>query len=59
MHYIFQEGPSVFKFAVVKMADVSAEIMERNGLTGDDIAYLVPHQANMGALLTQPLAVWE
>lgn len=46
MHYIFQEGPSVFKFAVSKMADVSAEIMERNGLTGDDIAYLVPHQAN-------------
>ncbi len=46
MHYIFQEGPSVFKFAVVNMADVSAEIMERNGLTGDDIAYLVPHQAN-------------
>ncbi len=46
MHYIFQEGPSVFKFAVTKMADVSAEIMERNGLTGDDIAYLVPHQAN-------------
>ncbi|MES2797961.1 MAG: beta-ketoacyl-ACP synthase III [Bacteroidota bacterium] len=46
MHYIFQEGPSVFKFAVVNMADVSAEIMERNGLTGDDIAFLVPHQAN-------------
>lgn len=46
MHYIFQEGPSVFKFAVTNMADVSAEIMERNGLTGDDIAYLVPHQAN-------------
>jgi 3-oxoacyl-[acyl-carrier-protein] synthase III len=46
MHYIFQEGPSVFKFAVVNMADVSAEIMERNNLTGDDIAYLVPHQAN-------------
>lgn len=46
MHFIFQEGPSVFKFAVTNMADVSAEIMERNGLTGDDIAYLVPHQAN-------------
>jgi 3-oxoacyl-[acyl-carrier-protein] synthase III len=46
MHYIFQEGPSVFKFAVVNMANVSAEIMERNNLTGDDIAYLVPHQAN-------------
>ncbi len=46
MHYIFQEGPSVFKFAVVKMADVSAEIMERNNITGDDVAFLVPHQAN-------------
>lgn len=46
MHYIFQEGPSVFKFAVTNMADVSAEIMDRNNLTGDDIAYLVPHQAN-------------
>jgi 3-oxoacyl-[acyl-carrier-protein] synthase III len=46
MHYIKQEGPQVFKFAVTKMADVSAEIMERNKLTGDDIAWLVPHQAN-------------
>lgn len=46
MHYIRQEGPQVFKFAVTNMADVSAEIMERNHLTGDDIAYLVPHQAN-------------
>lgn len=46
MHYIYQEGKAVFKFAVTKMADVSGEIMERNNLTGDDIAYLVPHQAN-------------
>ncbi len=45
-HYIHQEGPAVFRFAVTKMADVSAEIMERNNLTGDDIAFLVPHQAN-------------
>lgn len=45
-HYIRQEGQSVFKFAVTRMADVSAEIMERNQLQGDDIAYLVPHQAN-------------
>ncbi len=45
-HFIYQEGPSVFKFAVKGMADVSAEIMERNHLTGDDIAWLVPHQAN-------------
>jgi len=45
-HYVYQDGPSVFKFAVKNMADVSAEIMERNGLKGDDIAWLVPHQAN-------------
>ncbi len=46
-HYAYQEGPSVFKFAVKGMADVSAELLERNKLTGDDIAWLVPHQANM------------
>ncbi len=45
-HYIFQEGQSVFKFAVKGMADVSAELLEKNKLTGDDIAWLVPHQAN-------------
>jgi len=45
-HYVFQDGPPVFKFAVTRMADVSAEIMERNNLVGDDIAWLVPHQAN-------------
>jgi 3-oxoacyl-[acyl-carrier-protein] synthase III len=45
-HHIHQEGPSVFKFAVTNMADVSAEIMERNNLSGDDVAWLVPHQAN-------------
>ncbi|MFD2515870.1 beta-ketoacyl-ACP synthase III [Pontibacter locisalis] len=45
-HYAFQEGQQVFKFAVKGMADVSAEVMERNKLTGDDIAWLVPHQAN-------------
>lgn len=45
-HYVYQEGQSVFKFAVTNMADVSAEIMERNNLTADDIAWLVPHQAN-------------
>jgi 3-oxoacyl-[acyl-carrier-protein] synthase-3 len=45
-HYIRQEGQSVFKFAVTRMADISAEIMERNQLTGDDVRYLVPHQAN-------------
>ncbi len=46
-HYIYQEGQSVFKFAVVNMADVAAEIMERNHLKADDIAWLVPHQANL------------
>ena len=45
-HYVYQEGAAVFKFAVTKMADVSAEIMERNNLTPRDIAWLVPHQAN-------------
>ncbi|HVX52549.1 MAG TPA: beta-ketoacyl-ACP synthase III [Chitinophagaceae bacterium] len=46
-HYAYQEGKTVFKFAVVGMADVSAQIMERNNLTADDIAWLVPHQANL------------
>lgn len=46
LHHITQEGPAVFKFAVTNMADVSAEIMERNHLTGEDIQWLVPHQAN-------------
>jgi len=46
-HFIYQEGQTVFKFAVKGMADVSAELLERNHLTGDDIAWLVPHQANM------------
>lgn len=45
-HYIYQEGPAVFKFAVKGMADVSYELLEKNNLTGDDIAWLVPHQAN-------------
>ena len=45
-HFAYQEGSTVFKFAVTNMAEVSAEVMERNNLTGDDIAWLVPHQAN-------------
>ena len=45
-HFIFQEGKAVFKFAVTHMADISAEIMGKNNLTGDDVAWLVPHQAN-------------
>ncbi len=46
-HFIYQEGQSVFKFAVKGMADVSVEIMERNNLNAEDVAYLVPHQANL------------
>jgi 3-oxoacyl-[acyl-carrier-protein] synthase-3 len=45
-HFAYQEGASVFKFAVTNMADVSAQVMERNGLKGDDVSWLVPHQAN-------------
>ena len=47
MHYVKQEGQSVFKFAVTNMADVSAKIMEKNQLTSDDVQWLVPHQANL------------
>lgn len=46
-HYIYQDGKAVFKVAVKGMADVSYEIMEKNGLKSDDVAYLVPHQANL------------
>lgn len=45
-HYVYQEGKTVYKFAVNNMAEVSREIMDRNNLTSDDIAWLVPHQAN-------------
>lgn len=45
-HYIFQEGKSVFKFAVSNMADVAEKIMQRNNLKDTDVAWLVPHQAN-------------
>lgn len=47
MHFVHQEGKAVFKFAVTNMADVSAEIMERNNLTSEDVDWLVPHQANL------------
>jgi 3-oxoacyl-[acyl-carrier-protein] synthase-3 len=47
LHYVHQEGKQVFKFAVSNMADVSAQIMERNNLTADDVSWLVPHQANL------------
>ncbi|HEX5150955.1 MAG TPA: beta-ketoacyl-ACP synthase III [Parafilimonas sp.] len=46
-HFIYQEGKAVFKHAVEGMADVSAEIMQRNHLSADDVAWLVPHQANL------------
>jgi len=46
-HYAYQEGQAVFKFAVSKMADVAAEIMEKNNLMPEDVAWLVPHQANL------------
>ncbi len=46
-HYVYQEGKTVFKFAVSNMADVSYEVMERNNLTSEDVAWLVPHQANL------------
>ena len=46
-HFVYQDGQAVFKVAVSKMADVSVEIMEKNGLSTDDLTWLVPHQANM------------
>ncbi len=45
-HFITQEGPKVFKFAVKNMADSAEEILQKHGLKGEDIAWLVPHQAN-------------
>ncbi len=47
MHYVKQEGQQVFKFAVTNMAEVSADIMEKNNLTSEDVDWLVPHQANL------------
>jgi 3-oxoacyl-[acyl-carrier-protein] synthase-3 len=47
MHYVYQEGRTVFKYAVSNMSDVSAAIAERNGLNKDNIDWVVPHQANM------------
>ena len=45
-HFVYQEGQTVFKFAVKNMADVAYDVMQRNNLTGDDVTWLVPHQAN-------------
>ena len=47
MHYVYQEGKTVFKFAVTNMAQVSRDLMDRNNLTGNDIDYLAAHQANL------------
>jgi len=47
MHFVKQEGKQVFKFAVTNMAEVSAEIMDKNNLTSEDVDWLVPHQANL------------
>jgi 3-oxoacyl-[acyl-carrier-protein] synthase-3 len=46
-HYVYQEGAAVFKYAVSNMAEVAEQVMQRNHLKGEDIAYLVPHQANL------------
>ena len=45
-HFVFQDGKTVFKYAVTGMADVAEELIKRNGLTKDDVQWLVPHQAN-------------
>jgi 3-oxoacyl-[acyl-carrier-protein] synthase-3 len=47
MHYVHQEGPQVFKYAVRKMAEVACHLVERNGYTGKDLSLIVPHQANL------------
>ena len=47
MHFVYQDGKSVFNDAVKGMADISYEIMEKNNITADQVSYLVPHQANM------------
>ena len=47
LHYIYQDGRTVYKFAVTRMADVAAEIIEKNQLTGEDIKFFIPHQANL------------
>lgn len=46
MHYLYQDGRNVFKFAVTGMAEISAEVLERNNLSGKDVTYFIPHQAN-------------
>jgi 3-oxoacyl-[acyl-carrier-protein] synthase-3 len=47
MHYIYQDGPAVYKFAVRKMAEATTKVLERNGVTGADLGCFIPHQANL------------
>ena len=47
MHFVHQEGQQVFKYAVRRMSELAVEILERNGLTSEDLALVVPHQANL------------
>jgi len=47
MHYVHQEGQQVFKYAVRRMSELACQILQRNGLTGRDVALVVPHQANL------------
>ena len=47
MHYTYQEGANVYKYAVTNMAEVSADLMDKNGLTNEDVSWLIPHQANL------------
>jgi 3-oxoacyl-[acyl-carrier-protein] synthase-3 len=47
MHFIYQDGPAVYKFAVRKMSDATAKLLERNGVTGADLGCFIPHQANL------------
>jgi 3-oxoacyl-[acyl-carrier-protein] synthase-3 len=47
LHFVHQDGPQVFKYAVRKMYDACRELLQRNGLTGDDVAVMIPHQANI------------
>lgn len=46
MHYVYQDGKTVFKFAVKNMADVSKEILDNNNISGEDLKLFIPHQAN-------------
>jgi 3-oxoacyl-[acyl-carrier-protein] synthase-3 len=47
MHYIHQDGPAVYKFAVRKMSEATSKLLERNGVTGADLGCFIPHQANL------------